>query len=127
MQNPFAIQKTGFVGVPVFWSGAVTLPDGVTPRDISRWTFRLRVKSSYSDPDSAALWAPPDWTIGAGLGTSGLWTAPEMPSTVTVNIKSGSVVVWDIKALIHPATEPTEFLAGTIAFANTAGTDLFHG
>jgi hypothetical protein len=132
MQNPFAIQKTGFVGCPVYWSGTVWTvaptfnPDGSvltagTPRDISGWRFRLTVKSSYSDPDSAAIYLL-NWTIG--VGTTGAWAA-KMPATTTVNIKGGSVLSWDIKTIILGATEPMEFAAGTVAFQLTAGTGLF--
>jgi hypothetical protein len=133
MQNPFAITKTGFVGVPVFWSGTVWTtppvyaPDGVTvvtagtPRDISGWRFRLVVKSSYRDPDSAAVFLS-NWTIV--VGTSGAWAA-EMPATTTVSIKGGSTLVWDLKVIILGATEPTEFAAGTVAMQNTAGSSLF--
>jgi hypothetical protein len=136
-QNPFNIAKLGWVGVPVRWLGVTywsTLPifgpDGVTvvtpgtPGDVSLWRFRLRVKAKYSDPDSAAIFAPPDWQIASGAGTNGQVPVPEMPSTVTVNLRPG-ILVWDIKAIIPDSTEPMVIFAGTIAIGNTAGTDLF--
>jgi hypothetical protein len=137
-QNPFNICKLGWVGVPVFWSGTVWTtaptfnPDGSplvigVPRDISLWTFRLRVKASYSVPDSAAIYAPADLQIGAGLGTNGQWGPFEMGSAITVTLRGGTTLVWDLKALVYPATEPTELAGGTVAIGYTAGTDLFTG
>ena len=135
--SPFGIVKQGWIGVPVQWLSVTawtTLPiyesDGVTvltdgtPLDVSLWWFRLRVKRSLLDPDSAAIFAPPDWQIASGAGTSGAVPVPEMPATLTATLKPGTLF-WDIKTIKAGATEPIAFLAGTINMGNTVGTDLF--
>jgi hypothetical protein len=128
-QNPYAIQKTGWTGTAVDFSGIVytTLPvlnpDGSvltagTPRDVSLWVFLLTIKAKTSDPDIDAIYEK-DWAIAAGLGTSGAW-GTKWPASATLVAPPGTFA-WEIKVLISGVGDPLLLVKGDLALRQSVG------
>lgn len=129
-QNPFAIQKTGWTGTAIDFSGTVytTLPvyasDGVTvvtpgvPEDISLWVFMLTIKANDAETDAEAVYEF-DWKIAADAGASGAFNT-SWPAVKTVSVPAGTYL-WEIKAIPGGVGDPIMFTAGNLAIRQSVG------
>jgi hypothetical protein len=129
MQNSFAIQKTGWTGTAIDFSGVIYTvlpvlnPDGSvltagTPRDISLWVFLLSIKAKTSDPDIDAIYEK-DWAIGAGLGTSGAW-GTKWPASATL-VAAAATYNWEVKCQIGGTGDPLMLVKGDLALRQSVG------
>jgi|SRR6266852_2967939 len=84
-------------GVTYTWVQGDTINDPVVISkntgvvDISLYNFWFTVKPNYGVPDSQAIFGPFNWTIGVGLGVSGL-TSIVATKAQTLSIAAGAYV-----------------------------------
>jgi hypothetical protein len=92
------------------------------PQDISGWKFMFTMKKSLEDPDTASVYQY-DWTIAAGTGTGGStsWSVPA--STINL-LPAKQLYYWDLRAIVPPAADPSELLAGTVFLNPSVGQRL---
>ena len=92
------------------------------PQDISNWAFMFTMKKALEDPDANAVYTY-DWTIGAGAGTGGS-TSWSVPAATINSLPAKQLYYWDLRAIVPPATDPSELLAGTVFLNPSVGQRL---
>src|ERR1700739_1491165 len=92
------------------------------PQDISGWQFMFTMKKELEDAD-AAVFHTYDCAMVSGACT-GCSTSWSVPASVINSLPAKQLYYWDLRAIVPPATDPSELLAGTVFLNPSVGQRL---